>query len=173
MKKSTWPLRLAAGGLMIAALAGVAFAAGQQGSQSDPLVTLSYLTEKAGPDLLAQVDALIARRQGELAAQLNQELDRRLQGGGTASASGSYTVVTLRQGQALTASAGCELLLRSGTAVCAAPAAPGLIDASGGTDLDGGGALLANHLYLAPADGHGLTAGSEATLLVRGGYTLS
>ena len=44
MKKTHWPTRLAAGCLVTLTLVGVAFAAGQQGSQSDPLVTLSYLT---------------------------------------------------------------------------------------------------------------------------------
>ena len=47
MKKTHWPARLAAGCLVTLTLVGVAFAAGQQGSQSDPLVTLSYLTQKA------------------------------------------------------------------------------------------------------------------------------
>ena len=48
MKKTHWPTRLAAGCLVTLTLVGVAFAAGQQGSQSDPLVTLSYLNQKAG-----------------------------------------------------------------------------------------------------------------------------
>ena len=58
MKKRKWSVRLASGCLVALSLVGVAFAAGQQGSQSDPLVTLSYLTEKATPAILAQVDTL-------------------------------------------------------------------------------------------------------------------
>ena len=57
MKKTHWPTRLAAGCLVTLTLVGVAFAAGQQGSQSDPLVTLSYLTQKATPSILSQVDS--------------------------------------------------------------------------------------------------------------------
>ena len=53
MKKTHWPARLAAGCLVTLTLVGVAFAAGQQGSQSDPLVTLSYLTQKATPSILS------------------------------------------------------------------------------------------------------------------------
>ncbi len=177
MKKTPWFVRLAAGALMIAALAGVALAAGQQGSQSDPLVTLSYLNEKAGPDLLAQVDARIAQQEAELTAQLNQVVDRYLQEGGGAPSGtgtdGSFTVVTLRQGQKLSLSAGCEVLFRGGAASCIAGSAPGLVDMTGGSDLPNGGALAVNHLYLATTDGRGVQASANTTLLVRGGYAIS
>ena len=45
MKKHTLLTKVMAGGLVTVTLLGVAFAAGQQGTQSDPLVTLSYLTQ--------------------------------------------------------------------------------------------------------------------------------
>ena len=66
MKKTHWPARLAAGCLVTLTLVGVAFAAGQQGSQSDPLVTLSYLTQKATPSILSQVDSKLTARETEL-----------------------------------------------------------------------------------------------------------
>ena len=176
MKKNPWIVRLAAGALMIAALVGVALAAGQQGSQSDPLVTLSYLTEKASADLLAQVDARIAQKESELTAQLNKVVDSYVQGGGTSSggtADSSFVVVTLRQGQRLNPAAGCEILFRDGTASCVAGSAPGLVDMTDGSTLSNGGALVPNHLYLATTDGRGVQSSGEVTLLVRGGYTTS
>lgn len=66
MNQSKWPVRLASGALVCLTLAGVALAAGQQGTQADPLVSLSYLNQQATPSILAQVDAKIAQREAEL-----------------------------------------------------------------------------------------------------------
>ena len=71
MKQKKWPLRLLSGGLVTAALVGVAVAAGQQGSQSDPLVTLSYLQQQALPQVLEDVDEKVAARQSELEDKLS------------------------------------------------------------------------------------------------------
>ena len=184
MKKSSWPVRIAVGCLMAAALGGVALAAGQQGTQSDPLVTLSYLTNQATPAILAQVDTKITQRESELTQKLNQVVDSYVQevsdklggsagtGGGQTS-SASYTVVSLQQGQKLIGGEGCEFLLRSGTAVCVSSSAPGLIDMTAGTTLSNGGALAANHLYLGTIEGRGVQASTAVTLLVRGSYTVS
>lgn len=70
-EENTLARRLAAGCLVTLTLVGVAFAAGQQGSQSDPLVTLSYLTQKATPSILSQVDSKLTARETELKKQLS------------------------------------------------------------------------------------------------------
>ena len=62
-----------------------ALAAGGAGSQSDPLVTLSYLTETFTGQIMDKVDDAIARRN----AQLIQELGGGSVSNGTASASAS------------------------------------------------------------------------------------
>lgn len=141
-----------------------AMASGGAGSQSDPLVTLSYLTETFTGQMMEKVDALITQRN----AQLAQE-----PGGGPAlpGESAAYTAVTLAAGQTLFGDAGCEVLLRSGTAVCAASSSPGLVDATAGSSLNGGAALQINHLYLM-TDSRAVTTASGATLLVRGGYLI-
>ena len=172
MKEKRWAVRLAAGILVIAVLAGAALAAGQQGTQSDPLVTLSYLTEKATPDILAQVDELLARRGEELTAQLQQVVDSYEAGTGSSPGGTGYTIVTVKQGQTLTASAGCEVLLRSGTAVCTSSAESSFVDMTGGSSLSGGESLVQNHLYLSAADGREIKAASDLTLMVRGAYTI-
>lgn len=184
MKKRNWPLRLAVGCLMAAGLTGVALAAGQQGTQSDPLVTLSYLTNQATPAILAQVDTKISQRESELTQQLDQVVDSYVQevsdklgsssgAGSGQSTSSSYTVVNLQQGQKLIGGEGCEFLLRSGTAVCVSSSAPGLIDMTAGSTLSNGSALVQNHLYLGTVEGRGVQASTAVTLLVRGDYTLS
>ena len=179
MKKTHWPTRLAAGCLVTLTLVGVAFAAGQQGSQSDPLVTLSYLTQKATPSILSQVDGKLTAREAELKKQLSavvegyvKEVEDKLEtsGGGSSvqpSGGASYQVVNLSAGQTITGGAACEFLLRSGT-----DTSPGLVDMTAGTTLAGGGALTANHLYLATIEGRGVKASTAVTLLVRGTYSI-
>lgn len=185
MKQKKWPLRLLSGGLVTAALVGVAVAAGQQGSQSDPLVTLSYLQQQALPQVLEDVDEKVAARQSELEDKLSAvadgyaaEVEAALSGSaGTGSGSQTggavYQVVELSAGQTLTGSAACELLLRSGTATCVSDSSPGLVDMTDGATLANGGALKANHLYLATIEGRGVRASTAVTIMVRGEYTVS
>lgn len=178
--KGNWPARVAAAALILTALTGVAAATGQQGTQSDPLVTLSYLTEKATPDILAQVDTKLTQRESQLKTQLQSVVDdyvRQVESkltaaGGTGGASASFQVVTLTQGQKLIGSGGCELLLRSGTAVCVSSSAPGLVDMTAAGTLANGSALKTNHLYLGTIDGRGVQAKSAVTIMVRGSYTI-
>ena len=82
-------------------------------------------------------------------------------------------MVELSAGQTLTGSAACELLLRSGTATCVSDSSPGLVDMTDGATLANGGALKANHLYLATIEGRGVRASTAVTIMVRGEYTVS
>ena len=96
-------------------------------------------------------------------------------GGGSSvqpSGGASYQVVNLSAGQTITGGAACEFLLRSGTATCVSDTSPGLVDMTAGTTLAGGGALTANHLYLATIEGRGVKASTAVTLLVRGTYSI-
>ena len=151
---------LAAAGLTAAG----ALAAGGAGSQSDPLVTLSYLTETFTGQIMDKVDDAIARR----TAQLLQELGGGSVSNGTASA---YSTVTLTAGQTLSGEAGCEVLLRSGSAACGGTGTASMTDATTGGSLNGGGALEGNHLYLMPESQSVFTA-EGAVLLVRGSFII-
>lgn len=167
------------------ALAGAALAlalGAAAGSQTDPLVTMSYLTDVNTPAILKQVDAKLDGREQALAdklsavaAQYEKDMDAKLSnaGGGSAgTASSVYAVVTVAAGQQLLGNTGTEFMLRGGAATCVAASAPGLIDSTGGDTLASGGTLQLNHLYLSTADGRGLKATADATVLVRGSYTL-
>lgn len=147
-----WSMRIASFCLAGACLCGGAvLAAG--GDESRPLVTLSYLTQTVTPNILKQVDEQAAKRQSELLAQLNTAIaDYKMAvegGGASGGTSASYSVVTLTSGQTLALGVGCEVMLRVGTATLAANTDPGLIDVSTGGTLNNGGALTANHLYMA------------------------
>ena len=164
--------------LLLASFA--ALASGGAGSQGDPLVTLSYLNDTFLTQVLEKVDKSLDERGGRLRGEIDQQIAQReqelrgqLSGGSPAAPASAYTAVTLSAGQTLSGEAGCELLLRSGSAVCVADSAgvPGMVDATSGGSVNGGGALQVNHLYLMPAPA-GVRASSEAAVLVRGGYSV-
>ncbi len=92
---------------------------------------------------------------------------------GSSGTSSTFALVKLKSGQTLTAKVGCEALLRLGSATCVSSGTPGLIDMTTGGDLSGGKSLEKNHLYLCTVDGRGIRATSDATLLVRGPYSIS
>ena len=167
--------------LALAGLTAIAStASGGAGSQGDPLVTLSYLNDTFLTQVLEKVDKSLDERGGRLRGEIDQQIAQReqelrgqLSGGSPAAPASAYTAVTLSAGQTLSGEAGCELLLRSGSAVCVADSAgvPGMVDATSGGSVNGGGALQVNHLYLMPAPA-GVRASSEAAVLVRGGYSV-
>ena len=161
--------------VLLAAMALTAFAAlsGGAGSQGDPLVTLSYLNETFTKEILDKVDKAARERDAavlEEADRLIVQAERELRGS-VSEASPAYAAVTLSPGQTLSGSAGCELILRSGEAICTARGYPGLVDTTTGGALGGGEALAENHLYLM-TDKRGVSASSEAVLLVRGSYSV-
>lgn len=157
MKK--WTTRLLCTLALAGAVAGTAWAVGTQGSQADPLVTLSYLNESVLPDLLVQVDQKLDEREEELSQLLQEE-------------AGDHTVsfqeLSLGKGETVTLGPGTQLLFRSGTAY----GTGGLVDTTKGTLLDGSGLLQENHLYLSAGDGQTVTASKASTVLVQGLYQL-
>ena len=167
---NNWKIRVGAFCLTAVCLGtGVALAAGA-GSESDPLVTLSYLNETVLPKLVSDAETKAAARQAELAAQFNQNAG---QGSGSGT-NASYTVVTLSAGQRMNLDLGCEVMLRVGSAAAGAAVNPALVDITSGGNLNSGEGLVQNHLYLATMTAHYITAGSGTVkVLVRGGYQLA
>ncbi len=134
-----------------AVLGGVGvYAVTSYGTESDPLITKSYLDSVLAPELESEMQDILASYSGE-----------------------SYTLVTLSDGQTLTGQAGCEILLRIGSAVVVCSESPGLVDTTSGSTLDSG-SLTANHLYMVTIAGNGVKAsGSTVKMFVRGGYSIS
>ncbi len=185
MKQNHWPARLI--GLMILSYAALIIsvtAAGTAGTETDPLVTVSYLNETFLTQLLGKVDEKLSVRDRELADKLNAQVQQDAKvlsekygtgvpTNGGSGKSDSFTVVDIANGKTLYGEIGCEVMLRVGTAKCIAPSAPGLIDETDGTVLASGGALVKNHLYMMTIDERGVTATAASTkVLVRGGYTI-
>lgn len=183
--KKKWNLMLICALLLVAVSGGaLAAASGSAGTANDPLVTLSYLNNVFAPSLNATVDKAVAANEEALKAALNEAIDKwsadiRNQAGNTPGGSGTgggavFSVVTLSNGQTLTGSVGCEIMLRVGSAVCVSPESPGLIDTTGGSTLNNGGALATNHLYMVTVETRGVRATSGTVkVLVRGSYTVA
>ena len=179
MKKTDkrWTIRLGAVALSAVVLGtGAALAAG--GSQSDPLVTLSYLNQTAMPQIVKQVEEKTAAKQKELeqqlAAQISQYLAQAGQGSGSVSGgSASYTLVSMSGGQVMSLGVGCEILPRLGTVTVRANTSPALIDLSTGGTINSGASLTKNHLYMATIADRTLTASGDVKLLVRGSYSIA
>ena len=185
MKKNHWVIRLA--GLLLVSytlLVVSVMAAGTAGSETDPLVTLSYLNDTFMTQMLGKVDEKLTARDKELLDKLNtqvQQDSRELaaQYGGSVSTGGgsgtadTFNVVTLSDGQTLYGDVGCEVMLRVGTAVCVAPSSPGFIDETTAGTLNNSGKLVQNHLYMMTIDERGVKAtAATVKLLVRGGYAV-
>lgn len=181
MKKKSFAIRLGAVILTVLCVTvGVVLAAGV-GTESDPLITLSYLNTTATPAILEQVEGKVETYGKSLAEQFDKaieaytkQMDETLAGQKEQPASASYAVVTLKKGQVLNMEIGCEVMLRIGTAACVTPSSPGLIDMTDGSTLNNDKPLVVNHLYMATITGRGVKATANTTkVLVRGGYTIT
>ncbi len=146
--------------LLVAVLgAGGVYAAVRYGTQADPLITLSYLTDVKEPELAdayaVKADAAVE----EMKATVNTDV---------AAVTGDYVSAELYDGQTVTCKAGTEVLFRSGNA----KAATVLSDVTDGTEVQIGDALVANHLYLTRSDGTAVSASGSAALMLRGDYSI-
>lgn len=86
----------------------------------------------------------------------------------------SYSVLRLQQGQRLVGGEGAEIIVRSGEVTAIDNGKDGISDITGGYDLKTGAICKTNHLLLIPrSDGRGVTAVTEAYIMIRGAYTLN
>ncbi len=155
---------------LICVATGVAATAG---GQDDPLITLSYVNETILPNIRKETETYAQEQKTQLAMEFGKLLES--QGGQQPGQNqgSSYAVVTLSKGQTLHLELGSEVLLRVGSATAGAKENPALVDMTTGENLNNGGALVQNHLYLSTMTEHYVTAGSDVVkVLVRGGYTI-
>ncbi len=140
-------------------VAGVAVFA-DPGTDTDPLISLSYLTDVFMPKVQQYVDSRIA--------EVNTESN-----GGTASAA-VFRVVEAKAGDEIICSAGAELILRMGQAKIIATEKGGLADTTAGYDLANGSQMPSNHLLIVPvADGRGIKADTDIIVMIKGSYTVN
>lgn len=140
-KKITVVLSVILGAALVTGI--VATAVTDFGSQSDPLVTLSYINDVVKEQMKNNVNTILEARVVELRSELDSkitELETAYRETGEVAERSTYKVVSLSRGQTLTGYVGTEFLLRVGSANVVS-GTPGLIDTTGGITLDAGGLL--------------------------------
>lgn len=155
MQRKKWSNRLACVGLVVAVMVGGAIAAGTQGSQSNPLVTLDYLNEVVVPELMKDAEKQVKERFDALKKEQK-------------TLGAAFQTVELEKGKTLRPMAGSQFLIRSGTL----NSTDAFVDLTTGETWANAGSLVENHLYIATGDKLAVTAESEAVLLLQGGYTV-
>jgi hypothetical protein len=127
----------------------------EPGSESDPIVSLSYLNIKLE----------------EIRDYIDEKLDERTE---APSSGDALVVVELQSGQVLEGGAGTEIIKRSGEAVAIASSLGGLSDVTAGADIADGGNVPTNHMLIVPrGDGRGIFVTKDKTfVMVRGEYNI-
>lgn len=142
--------------ILVLAIGSIAFS--EPGTETDPLITLSYLNTKI--------------------QEVKDYVDTKISGistGGGTTEEAHLVVVELSEGQKLIGQAGAEIILRGGKATAITSPQGGLADVTAGVDIKSGEDIPANHLLIiARSDGRGVLATSESTvyLMVRGSYSV-
>lgn len=200
MKK--WSIWLTCVLVAVMMIAGLGVIAAEYGSQSDPLVTLSYIEKVLLPNAQKDVDKTVSNAMEEFEDALSDSdktiqsyIDKKLRsfasgdvdeelidaiassvleqaGGSVTAGEVSWSVIQVPAGRTVVCEVGVQAILRVGQATCVAAGTPGLIDLSNGETLENGGALAANHLYTASIQGRGIYTAQGCTLLIAGSYTI-
>lgn len=197
MKSKKWTIWLTS--IMVAALmiTGLGAIAAEYGSQSDPLVTLSYIEQVLLPKAKEDVDDMVKDALEDYEDDLNDQtksvekyIDKKLrsfasgdvdealveeiakaiadQMDAAASTNAPWAVVEVPAGYRVVCQTGVQVILRAGQASCSGS----LVDLSNGEGLADGGALATNHLYAADGQGNAVFTAQGCTLLISGGYTV-
>ncbi len=131
----------------LVAIPSLAFLTGVAGTDADPLISLSYITEVVMP----YVDEAVS------------------------SAGSSFEVVEVPAGKAIALGASTEMILRSGEGrvVLSSDAAGGFTDVTDGCDVGAGEVVQANHHLICPrSDGRSVKAVSKLFVMVKGYYEI-
>lgn len=200
MKK--WSIWLTCVLVAVMMIAGLGAIAAEYGSQSDPLVTLSYIEQVLLPNAKKDVDKSVSDAMENFEDALSDSdktiqsyIDKKLRsfasgdvdeelidaiaaavveqnGDSITAGEVSWSVIQVPAGSTVVCEVGVQAILRVGQATCVAAGSPGLIDLSNGETLANGGALASNHLYTASIQGRGIYTAQGCTLLIAGSYAI-
>lgn len=126
------------------------------GTESDPLVTLSYVDKR-----FEELDTY-------LESKLSEETSQSVSGGGAL-----FEIVEVKAGSMVYLGDSSEFILRSGEGVAIASANGGLANLTEGYDIAQGKKVPKNHQILNPQnDGRGVAITSDAWVMIKGPYTV-
>ncbi len=177
--------------VVILVLSAVIFSAADgvtPGSDQDPIVTQSYVEQKA-EQIKYYIDSLIAKVNGDIAVQnqeiaklktelelKSQEISKLREDMQKAPAGGAtrFEVVELQKNQILIAGEGAEIIPRSGKFSAIYGANGGLSDITSAKDLKNAEAVIMNHMLIASrGDGRGVKSMADKSfLIIKGTYTI-
>lgn len=158
-------------------LAGGTVFAATVGTESDPLVSKSYVDSK-----IEQVLTLIngngtggGTASVDTDAIVNQVIEK-INGGelsGGSVAVDGYVPVSVAVGQTIYGGEGTELILRAGKGEVKVSGVDGIADITTGNELATGAKVTKNHLMIVPRnDGRGVKVTEAAWFLVKGEYEI-
>lgn len=158
MKNKIKKIGIGIGAALILMGARVSFS--EPGTQSDPLVTFSYVETKIE----------------ELKKYINEKVG---ESDGTTSTVNTWQVIEVLGGQSIIGKSGTELILRSGKGKSISNISTGkqgtidngLTDVTDGKDLKMGDSVPKDHLLIIPRDdGRGVDCSLDSVFLVKGAY---
>jgi hypothetical protein len=161
--------------LMAATLFNVAALAEGEGTQSDPLVTLSYINNVFTKYVMNIFTQELDTRVAELEEDINEKvaaIEAAYGKTGEIAERSTYKVENLSDGQTIVCQRGTEIMLRLGKAYVIAPASPGLIDTSTASILENGKYLVANHMYMVTINDRAIKASGNTYVVIRGDYVI-
>lgn len=133
-------------------LLGSSIVFSEPGSESDPLVTLSYVNRSI--------------------EQIKTYVDEKFE---SSSSLGGYEleVVNVSKGKFLIGKSGTEMILRAGKATAVVSELGGLADITAGVDIGKDSEVPSNHLLTIPRDdGRGVYCKTDAVFMIRGDYQI-
>lgn len=154
--------------LLLAVLTVCVSADGTYSTKNDPLVSLSYVNDVLGPEIMQKVLDKIG------SDYVKTEDIGNITGG-------NYTAVTLNRGQTVMSRSCCEVVILDGSTTVIITSAENIRTGAGISDLTDGKVLVngtvlpANHYLVIPkGDGRGFAVTSDnANILIRGEYNIT
>lgn len=154
-------------------------------TDSDPLVTLSYLEQIFKPSMKQEivnevsetVSSAVASVKSQPAVEVSANTGENISVDEQSGKAPSYTLIELSMGQTVLANSICEFIVRPGSKVVAVSPFPeqGIADITNGVEVLGGEQISINAYCLIPrgGDGRGLSViGERAYIMIRGDYTI-
>ena len=127
------------------------------GTDSDPLISLSYVKDVLMPELKAYIDEKIA------------EIVPKSESGN--SSSSVFEIINLKAGEKIICDKSCEMILRMGAGTIISTEKGGIADATAGCDLANGAPIPSNHLLIVPLDdGRGISMETDGIVMIKGTY---
>ena len=167
------------GAFCTAAIGGVSIAAlGEAGSETDPIVTKSYVEKRIAEldkkmadasKLQADANKLLVEQQ---MATVQGQLEALIKASGSSGA--EFKLIQVKNGDVITLGEGSQFILRAGLAKAIAGAGGGLSDLTEGKDLGTDKDITSNHLLLVPKeDGRGVKILYDSWVMIKGSYQIN